>query len=208
MKAHLTKVSLALLSTVFLLGCQEQGSGPVGPDSEVGGPNFTNQKKNPKPHGNGDDDGAGGTVDLFLSPGPEGTGYTCAGGAEITTTMVGQVTWENVRRQASHIHAIVQLTGVGDGLYLIKGNQDTDGLCTEAGSITRSSHSTSVTVAGGSGETRIGFTFGLENEDGTIKNDDGHAAGTHHVWLTMTGPGGVFRTVAFEVVLKAHKKGH
>ena len=32
MKAHLTKVSLALLSTVFLLGCQEQGSGPVGPE--------------------------------------------------------------------------------------------------------------------------------------------------------------------------------
>ncbi len=36
MKAHLTKVSLALLSTVFLFGCQEQGSGPVGPD----GPQF------------------------------------------------------------------------------------------------------------------------------------------------------------------------
>ncbi len=36
MKAHLTKLSLALLSTVFLLGCQEQGSGPVGPE----GPQF------------------------------------------------------------------------------------------------------------------------------------------------------------------------
>ena len=32
MKAHLTKVSLALLSAAFLLGCQEQGSEPVGPD--------------------------------------------------------------------------------------------------------------------------------------------------------------------------------
>ena len=31
MKAHLTKVSLALLSTVFLFGCQNLGSGPVGP---------------------------------------------------------------------------------------------------------------------------------------------------------------------------------
>ena len=30
MKAHLAKLSLALLSTVFLFGCQEQGSGPVG----------------------------------------------------------------------------------------------------------------------------------------------------------------------------------
>ncbi len=36
MKAHLAKLSLALLSTVFLLGCQEQGSEPVGPD----GPQF------------------------------------------------------------------------------------------------------------------------------------------------------------------------
>ena len=35
MKAHLAKLSLALLSTVFLLGCQERGSGPVGPDGLV-----------------------------------------------------------------------------------------------------------------------------------------------------------------------------
>ena len=32
MKAHLTKVSLALLSTVFLLGCQDLGPEPVGPE--------------------------------------------------------------------------------------------------------------------------------------------------------------------------------
>jgi len=32
MKSHLAKVSLALLSAAFLLGCQEQGSGPVGPE--------------------------------------------------------------------------------------------------------------------------------------------------------------------------------
>ena len=32
MKAHLAKLSLALLSTVFLLGCQEQASSPVEPD--------------------------------------------------------------------------------------------------------------------------------------------------------------------------------
>ena len=32
MKAHLAKVSLALLSTAFLLGCQERGSEPVGPE--------------------------------------------------------------------------------------------------------------------------------------------------------------------------------
>ena len=36
MKAHLTKVSLALLSAAFLLGCQEQASSPVEPE----GPEF------------------------------------------------------------------------------------------------------------------------------------------------------------------------
>ncbi len=56
MKAHLTKVSLALLSTVFLLGCQEQGSGPVGPEGL--GPEF-GHKPNHNPGGGGGSHGAG-----------------------------------------------------------------------------------------------------------------------------------------------------
>ena len=32
MKKHLVKLSLALLSAVFILGCQDQGSGVVGVD--------------------------------------------------------------------------------------------------------------------------------------------------------------------------------
>ena len=35
MKSNLTKLSLALLSAVFILGCQDQGSGPVGPEGLV-----------------------------------------------------------------------------------------------------------------------------------------------------------------------------
>ena len=42
MKAHLAKVSLALLSTVFLFGCQERGSSPVGPEGL--GPEFAKVK--------------------------------------------------------------------------------------------------------------------------------------------------------------------
>ena len=47
MKSHLAKLSLALLSTVFLLGCQEQGSSPVGPEGL--GPEFSH--KPGKAHG-------------------------------------------------------------------------------------------------------------------------------------------------------------
>ena len=35
MKSNLTKLSVALLSAVFILGCQDMGSGPVGPDGLV-----------------------------------------------------------------------------------------------------------------------------------------------------------------------------
>ena len=35
MKSNLTRVSFALLSAVFILGCQDLGSGPVGPDGLV-----------------------------------------------------------------------------------------------------------------------------------------------------------------------------
>ena len=63
MKAHLTKVSLALLSAAFLLGCQEQGSEPVGPE----GPQFNKPDAEGHNHDK-DDDGGGGpqpaTLDL------------------------------------------------------------------------------------------------------------------------------------------------
>ena len=53
MKAHLAKLSLALLSAVFLLGCQDLGSEPVGPEGL--GIQLA-RKKPPK------DGGGGGTV--------------------------------------------------------------------------------------------------------------------------------------------------
>ena len=57
MKSHLPKVSLAFLSAVFLLGCQDMGSGPVGPDGL--GPQFavncTAKPNHPKCDGGGGD---------------------------------------------------------------------------------------------------------------------------------------------------------
>ena len=52
MKAHLAKLSLALLSTVFLLGCQDMGSEPVGPEGL--GPEFNKPDVNGN-HNHGDD---------------------------------------------------------------------------------------------------------------------------------------------------------
>ena len=62
MKAHLAKLSLALLSTVFLLGCQDMGSEPVGPEGL--GPEFNkpNSGNCGLVHCHGDEPGA--TLDL------------------------------------------------------------------------------------------------------------------------------------------------
>ena len=70
MKAHLAKVSLALLSAAFLLGCQEQGSEPVGPEGP--GPEFVKKGIDcgiPNPHpsckdGGGEPTEADATVEL------------------------------------------------------------------------------------------------------------------------------------------------
>ena len=58
MKAHLTKVSLALLSAAFLLGCQDLGSGAVGPDGLE--PQFAKPSCPGHPSCKPDDDGGGG----------------------------------------------------------------------------------------------------------------------------------------------------
>ncbi len=81
MKAHLTKVSLALLSTVFLLGCQDMGSEPVGPEGL--GPEFTH--KNGAEHGKGGGGGGGNSeaFELDLAGGMTTTGFDVGGTSSI-----------------------------------------------------------------------------------------------------------------------------
>ena len=199
--------SVALVTAAFLFGCQDMGSGPVGLDGL--GPEFAPKKCIADPTlsgcGGGGDDGAGGTVALFLSP-----TFSCVDGAVPVGSSKGTVSWENVRRQDGHIHATVQLTGVPDGGYLIFGNQDV--LCKLTTPFVdfalRPLHATSITVVGGSGEARIGLTFGAEDDQGDPLIPAGHAQGPHRLWLTITGTGGVFRSSAFEVVIKKHKGDH
>lgn len=52
MKKHALTMSVAVLSAALLLGCQEQGSGPVGPDGL--GPAFSHKDSHNPGRGNGD----------------------------------------------------------------------------------------------------------------------------------------------------------
>lgn len=63
MKKHALTMSLALLSATFLLGCQEQGSAPLGPE----GVGVQLDKAGPHPHGGGDDGGALATYSVQFS---------------------------------------------------------------------------------------------------------------------------------------------
>ena len=129
MKSNLAKVSVALLSAVFILGCQDLGSGPVGPDGLVpqfGGP------AHPGPHGGGDDVGEPDPGTLFRSAGdiailngefPE-FGGTYGGGATNTDDgPFGNVNF-NQPRDDSHMHANVQVRDAPPGDYNIFGNQE------------------------------------------------------------------------------------
>ena len=72
MKAHLTKISLAVISTAFLLGCQEQGSGAVGPE----GPQFHAGHAECEAHNKNDPDCGGGGGDVHVE-----ANLTMSGGA-------------------------------------------------------------------------------------------------------------------------------
>ena len=69
MKAHLAKLSLALLSAVFLLGCQERGSGPVGPEGLGVQANKTEEDHTHGKGGGDKDNPEGPNVDVTLTDG-------------------------------------------------------------------------------------------------------------------------------------------
>ena len=62
MKRHVLGVPLALLSAALLLGCQEQGSSPVGPEGL--GPQFGHKPSHNPGGGGGDGDGKTVEVDF------------------------------------------------------------------------------------------------------------------------------------------------
>ncbi len=204
MKAHLAKVSLALLSTVFLLGCQDMGSGPVG----LQAPQFDMPNNDDEcPQGRdqrGHCHGAGVNPNLieallFLNP-----AFSCADGATPTGASFGHVGWQTDRifvgeaalPASDHIHYELQLTGVVAGDYTIFGSQDlncsgTTGIPTGAVDI-----GTAKVKKNGKVVTPGALQFEFPKHD---------AGGlTTHVWVTVSGPGGIFRSPVVTIVIPVH----
>ena len=103
MKSDLVKLSLALLSAVFILGCQDQGSGPVGPDGLV--PQFAKVKNcdPPDPHPSCNEEGGrGGSVPANL---------TMTGGMTTASTQpVEFQDFENILAFSNFVHQPITLT--------------------------------------------------------------------------------------------------
>ncbi len=184
--------SVALVTAAFLLGCQD--SGPVGPDTEIGGPNFENQR-NPKPHGG--DTGGG---NLFDSP-----SFTCAGGAVTNTgATFGNVSWAGkvfvgaAANGDDHVHYKVHLRNVTVGTYTIFASQAEDPNCdgTAAGGIPTGAIDIGTVTVNNKGQGRVRGQFNFPRHD---------AGGlTTNVWVTVVVPGKVLRSPAVTMVLKPH----
>ncbi len=208
--------SVALVTAAFLFGCQDVGTGPVGPEVV---PQFGGIKHPDGPHGGGGDDKPDpGT--LFSRPGgvDAGDGFTCAGGTASSTTdqTFGTVNF-NQPRDHSHIHANVQLRGAPQGNYNIFGNQEL--MCLEKPTDTdntfvdfflRPNHDRTVSVgANGKGKARIGLDFGGPND---LLGPDSHLDGPHKLWVTLVGISGAATNVilrsTFDVVVIPVHEGH
>ena len=127
-------LSAALLSAAFVLGCQEQASSPVGPDTEIVGPAFAHNPNSPPGHGGGGGGGGGGGEESGgKAPLFDADGFTCVEGAPNAGGSVGNVSWAKVfvgaaANGADHVHYKVLLQDVDptpEGIpYEILGNED------------------------------------------------------------------------------------
>ena len=155
MKSDLTKVSLALLSAVFILGCQDLGTGAVGPDGLE--PQFAKGGIKGPPDGGG---GGGGGKE---NPGSPFYEYTFSGG-DITTepTVAGA-------SQGSGGVWLHQCCGeAGDGID--------DELLTLSSTLLANFGSTSEVIA------CFGGIFPLTEYVADLRSDRGTVSGVHAVF--------------------------
>ncbi len=204
----------ALLGVALVLGCQDVGTGP---DGLV--PQFDKKDldRGPCPgdvapvngHCHGDEEPPPPTADsrdLFLSP-----AFTCDGGAFTTDEKFGQVNWASGRifvgeaalPASDHIHFDLQLTGViTAGDYTIFGSQNPDPDCDDG----RTTEIPGGAVDLGTVKVKkngkvvtpgiLQFEFPLHDaQDGDLETE---------VWVTVSGPGGLFRSTPFPLVILKH----
>ena len=182
-----------LLGTAFLLGCQEQASSPVGPE----GLGILVNKKGPHPHG-----GDGGKALLFKSLATsKDADFDCDVGATGPGQgSFGKVSWAAVFSSdvpvPGHVHFKLELKGVTKGDYTIVGTQ----------------FKTTVQDIGCQGEN-VDITTGQDmftvtpNGRGSLRTEfilPKHSPGESKVWVKVSGPGGVFRSPAFTIVMREH----
>ena len=126
-------------------------------------------------------------------------GFTCAEGAKNPGGQsFGHVSWaaifvgEAALPAGDHIHYELQLTGVAAGDYTIFGNQAEDPNCNGE---TVDIGTAKVKKNGGVLTPGIlQFEFPTHDAGGLIT----------HVWVTVSGPGGIFRSPAVEVLIPPH----
>ena len=124
MKTHLAKLSLALLSAVFLLGCQEQGSEPVGLDGL--GPEFA-------PGGGGGKGGSGKKGGAALADVTLEDGWLTTAGPEVVSFKDGKKKIEFEYQGDGGFSWAAKMTnthdaGIADGIlnYCVLGGADDD----------------------------------------------------------------------------------
>ena len=179
-----------LLGAVFLLGCQDRGSGPVGPEGLGIQADKTGVKHN---HGGGGGDGkkgGGGKALLFDSDATCADGATNTGGESFGHVSWGKVFVGEAANGDDHVHFKLQLKDVVPDVYTIFGNQTENGC---AGGFIR----TFTVKRNGQGSASGQFNFPVHDPGSTAK-----------VWVTVSGLGGDFRSPAVTMVIGAHVLGH
>ena len=157
MKSNLRNVSLALLSAVFVLGCQDQGTGVV--ESDGAGPQFAKKKR-----GKSDKPGGGGGV--------KGT-VTLAGGMINTTglQLPGKIDATTVTLNTNNFDGDIVMNFAGQNCQVIVGQNGRNGAALDPDEMDF--------LLGQVTKTFTGGWFFLEVDKTSLTVDDPPKAGNH-----------------------------
>ncbi len=189
-------ISALFCTTLVLFGCENNSTIPVGPelDSPVVSKTVGDTYAGKKPK-------KGAKALLFEDTGT----FSCELGATNTEgkSSFGTVNWSTRATPSdqpapAHIHFSIQLKGVAPGEYTLVGQQfklDAAEPCQNEVNITEINGAIIIVKNNGRGSTRTALRL-LD-----------HSPGLSNVWVTVSGPGGVFRSPAVTIDMPDHD-GH